>query len=152
MFKIDIKTAQTMFFDRPAARRNIDTRTRQVLSWFGAHVRRTAQRSIRRRRGARGARGARGTSKPGRPPVSHTGLLKKFLWFGYDATRRSVVIGPVRLPRRGRSGKAPATLEYGGTVTLPDGRKANIEPRPYMGPAFRTGLTRLPYFWNNAGK
>ena len=144
MFKIDIKTAQTMFFDRPTVRRNVDTRTRQVLSWFGAHVRRTAQRSIRRRRVGRG------TSKPGRPPVSHTGLLKKFLWFGYDTTRRSVVIGPVRLSRRGRNGKAPATLEYGGTVTLPNGRKATIEPRPYMGPAFRTGLTQLPYFWNKA--
>ena len=126
-----------MFFDRKKIKRKTDAASRKVLSKFGAFVRRTARQSIRRRKG---------TSKPGKPPFSHTGLLKNFIYFGYDTARRSVVIGPVVLA--GNSGKAPSTLESGGTVTLPDGHKARIEPRPFMGPAFTAEIEKVPDLWH----
>ncbi|GHT23217.1 hypothetical protein FACS189419_06890 [Planctomycetales bacterium] len=113
-----------MFFDRKNIRNKVDLRTRKVLSKFGSYVRQTAKKSIRKRKG---------TSKPGSPPFSHTGTLKKFLFFGYDPNRRSVVIGPVVVP--GKSGKAPSVLEHGGRVVLPRGNSATVAPRPFMQPA-----------------
>ena len=87
-----------LFFDRRAVTSRVPPATRKVLSKFGAFVRRTAKGSIRDRREP---------APPGSPPSSHTGLLKKFIFFGYDAGARSVVVGPARLDRRGR-GDAPA--------------------------------------------
>jgi hypothetical protein len=97
--------AKSMFFDRRAVQEACDRGTRQVLSKFGAYVRTSAKSSIRRRKKA---------SEPGHPPSSHTGLLKKFIFFGYDTVAKSVVIGPTLLARR--SGEAPEALEYGGYV------------------------------------
>jgi hypothetical protein len=139
MFGVNFKQARTMFFDRPAVRNKIDAGTRKTLSRFGAFIRVAAIRSIRN---------SKRTSKPGKPPYSHTGLLKRFIYFGYDTTQRSVVIGPVSLSRK--SGKAPQVLEYGGKVTLPDGREVKIKPRPYMGPAFHTNLKVVSSLWRDA--
>ncbi len=125
-----------MFFDRAKIKKKVDARTRKVLSKFGAFVRQTSRKSIRKRKGA---------SKPGRPPFSHTGVLKRFLFFGYDSDRRSVVIGPVIAP--GKAGKAPATLEHGGKVSLPFGNQAEIAPRPFMQPAFESELKNVPKLW-----
>ena len=102
-----------LFFDRQAVISRVDPATRKVLSKFGAFVRRTAKGSIRNRKAA---------APPGSPPSSHTGLLKKFIFFGYDPQRESVVIGPTRLDRRGQ-GEAPSLLEHGGQTTLV--RRAN---------------------------
>lgn len=134
--RLDFKAMKSMFFDRKTIRNKIDPRTRKVLSKFGAHVRQTSKRSIKKRKG---------TSKPGRPPFSHSGTLKRFIFFGYDTTKRSVVIGPVIAP--GKSGKAPSALEHGGTVTLPTGNRANVQPRPFMGPAFQKEIKTLPSLW-----
>ncbi len=130
-----------MFFDRAKVKRKVDAWTRKVLSKFGAFVRQTSRKSIRKRKG---------TSKPGRPPFSHTGTLKKFLFFGYDADRRSVVIGPVIAP--GKAGKAPATLEHGGKVSLPTGNKTEIAPRPFMQPAFERELPGVSKLWADSIK
>ena len=128
-----------MFFDRAKVKRKVDVRTRKVLSKFGAYVRQTSRKSIRKRKG---------TSKPGRPPFSHSGVLKRFLFFGYDPHRRSVVIGPVIAP--GKAGKAPATLEHGGKVSLPFGNQANIAPRPFMQPAFEKELPNINPLWRDS--
>jgi len=136
---IDLRLKE-LFFDRKAVTRKVDADTRRVLSKFGAFVRRTARSSIRKRKGA---------SQPGSPPSSHTGLLKKFIWFGYDPGSRSVVIGPARLSQNGR-GKAPSLLEYGGRTTLQRNGKrvrANFRGRPYMGPAFEKEQPKLPAMW-----
>lgn len=130
---------KTMFFDRKNIRNKVDLRTRKVLSKFGSYVRQTAKKSIRKRKG---------TSKPGSPPFSHTGTLKKFLFFGYDQNRRSVVIGPVVVP--GKSGNAPSVLEHGGRVTLPKGNSTNIAPRPFMQPAFTTELSKVKSLWKDS--
>ncbi|GHT30585.1 hypothetical protein FACS1894214_0720 [Planctomycetales bacterium] len=117
----------------------MNLRTRKVLSKFGSYVRQTAKKSIRKRKG---------TSKPGSPPFSHTGTLKKFLFFGYDPNKRSVVIGPVVVP--GKSGKAPSTLEHGGRITLPKGKSTNIAPRPFMQPAFTKELPQVKSLWRDS--
>ncbi len=131
---------QKMFFDKQAVTRKVDKATRRVLSKFGAFVRRGARSSIRPRKRS---------SAPGQPPSSHTGLLKKFIFFGYEPQQRSVVIGPVRLSQNGR-GRAPSLLEYGGTDTLRRNGKrvrAHFRERPFMGPAFLKEQPKLPAMW-----
>ena len=134
-----------LFFDREAVTSKVAPAIRKVLSKFGAFVRRTAKGSIRRRRKA---------APPGSPPSSHTGLLKKFIFFGYDPEQRSVVIGPTRLDRRGQ-GEAPSLLEYGGQTTLVRRGKrerATYRARPYMGPAFEKEQPKLPAMWRDSVK
>ena len=135
--------AKQMFFDTKAVLSATDKATRRVFSRFGAFVRTTARHSIRKRRR---------TSAPGEPPSSHTGLLKRFIFFGYDRERRSVVIGPARLNQK--VGDAPAALEYGGMSTVVEGlrrrrrkRRIRIAARPYMGPSFEKEKPKLPAMW-----
>jgi len=137
-----------MFFNSKTVRSKTDKATRRVLSKFGAFVRQTAKRSIRKRKKA---------SQPGKPPSSHIGLLKKFIFFGFDTVRRSVVIGPMRLSQKGR-GEAPSVLEYGGPVTMRPRRRegkrkrAHIRPRPFMGPAMDKEKDQLPALWRDSVK
>ncbi len=145
MIGMDIKR---MFFDRKAVTGAADRATRRVFSKFGAFVRRTARSSIRKRKRA---------SSPGEPPSSRTGLLKRFIFFGYDRTKRSVVIGPQKLNQS--IGDAPEALEYGGTSTVVEGLKSNrrkrkvkIAARPYMGPAFEKQRPQLPAMWRDSVK
>lgn len=143
MIGMDFKRAKAGFFDRRAVIAKVDAATRRVLSRFGAFVRRSARSSIRKRRRS---------APPGSPPSSRTGLLKKFIFFGYDTQRKSVVIGPSRLNRKGR-GDAPPLLEYGGTATLVRrGRKkrTTYKARPYMGPAFEKEKPQLPAMWRGS--
>src|SRR4051812_25246821 len=93
---------KSMFFDRGKVLAAADAATRRVLSKFGAFVRQRARSSIRSRKKV---------SAPGGPPSSHVGTLKQSILFGYDAARKSVVIGPVAF--RG-SGMGAAALEEGG--------------------------------------
>jgi len=144
MFGMDFKR---MFFDSKTVRSKTDRATRRVLSRFGAFVRQTARRSIRKRKGR---------SKAGTPPSSHVGLLKRFIFFGYDVVRRSVVIGPLRLTKRGR-GTAPQILETGGRAMLFSPKKkrmirSRFLPRPYMGPAFKKEQSNLPRQWRDSIK
>jgi phage gpG-like protein len=128
---------KSMFFDRKAVMSAVDTTTRKVLSKFGAFVRTTARHSIKKRKSAAPA---------GSPPSSHTGLLKKFIFFGYDKDAKSVVIGPAKL---NTGTEAPHTLEYSG-VTKVKGRKAHIKARPYMHPAFESEKDKLPAMWRDS--
>jgi hypothetical protein len=134
-----------LFFDSPKVIRSVDKSTRKVLSRFGAFVRRTAKRSIRKRRKS---------SAPGSPPSSHTGLLKRFIFFGYDLQTDSVVIGPARLTENNR-GQAPSLLEYGGRTSLQTKKKktrVRIRSRPFMGPAFEKEQSTLPALWKDSVK
>ena len=128
---------KNMFFDRIKVQRHLDTRSRKVLSRFGAYVRQTAKSSIKRRKG---------TSAPGNPPFSHVGTLKRHIYFAFDPQSRSVVIGPVIFP--GKSGKALPALEYGGKSVRNDGQRINIQARPFMGPAFSNELAGLSNIWS----
>jgi phage gpG-like protein len=130
-----------LFFDSAKVVRSVDKSTRKVLSRFGAFVRRTAKQSIRKRKK---------TSTPGTPPSSHTGLLKRFIFFGYDPQKESVVIGPTRLTENNR-GEAPSILEYGGRTTV-DKKRVKISARPFMGPAFEKEKPNLPSMWKDSVK
>lgn len=139
---IDMRV-KSMFFDRKAVLSKVDAAARRTLSRFGAFVRRTAKSSIRKRKKP---------ASPGSPPSSHTGLLKKFIFFGYDPGHKSVVIGPARLSSKGR-GSAPSILEYGGSTTLQrHGRRQRVSyrPRPFMGPALEKEQPQLPAMWKNS--
>ena len=134
-----------LFFDSAAVVRSVDKSTRKVLSKFGAFVRRTAKQSIRKRKKP---------STPGMPPSSHTGLLKRFIFFGYDQQKNSVVIGPTQLTENNR-GQAPNVLEYGGRTTVEVNTKnthVKIRPRPFRGPAFEKEKQSLPALWQDSVK
>ncbi|OQB78385.1 MAG: hypothetical protein BWX88_05189 [Planctomycetes bacterium ADurb.Bin126] len=139
MVGIRFDKMKAMFFDRKAVVGAVDRATRKVLSKFGAFVRKTARHSIRKRKSV---------SKPGNPPSSHVGLLKRLIFFGFDTTRKSVVIGPT--PLRGTP-VAPPLLEYGGRTRRKDrkgkGVTAKYKARPYMGPAFQKEKSKLPALW-----
>ena len=135
-----------MFFDTDRVKRAADTATRKVLSKAGAFIRTAAKSSIRKRKAI---------SAPGQPPSSLTGLLKKFIFFGYDADRKTVVVGPMRLTQK--IGAAPEALEHGGPSTVVSGlrgkrrkRRIRIAARPYMGPAMVKVMPKFPGLWANS--
>ncbi|MGC1272623.1 MAG: hypothetical protein WBC44_02860 [Planctomycetaceae bacterium] len=134
--------AKGLFFDRPKVQSAVARAERRVLSKFGAFVRQDAKQRIRRRKR---------TSRPGESPTNRTGLLKRHIYFLFDPDRRSVVIGPIRLS--GGSG-APAALEHGGEAVVATARRkrvrVEIEPRPYMGPAFEKEQSQLPALWKDS--
>jgi len=132
-----------------------------------AYIRRVAKSSIRP------ANGKDDHSLPGKPPKSHTGLLRNFIYFDFDNMVSSVVIGPALLQSSsGRKAQldlargkfkypVPQMLEEGGPVrTLR--RHANhanggwyytsdqMAARPYMAPAFERSKQELPRFWKQA--
>ena len=141
MIGIKINQARGLFFDRQAVTGATDRAERRVLSRFGAFVRRGARSSIRKRKSV---------APPGSPPSSHTGLLRKNIFFTYEPSRSSVVIGPIRL---NKPMNAPELLEHGGRATRRR-RGKNVQvtyrPRPYMGPAFDQELPQLPAMWRDS--
>ena len=138
---MNFKSLKKHFFDRKKVQRRVDARTRKVLSKFGSFVRRSARHSIRP---------SSGTSQPGHPPFSHSGKLRKKIFFIYDPKRRSVVIGPIIYP--GKTGRALPALEYGGKTDMPSGDIIKIEARPFMGPAFDRNLVVVPSLWRDSIK
>lgn len=153
------------FFDRPRVLKAVRRAQRQVMTRAGGLIRKIAQQSIRTRKTP---------SQPGRPPHSHTGLLKKHIYFSYEPGAERVVIGPVPLTR---PTDAPHILEFGGgTVTtrprlipvgevgrdkkgkftkrkrkrIPPGTRLKTERRPYMGPALEKARPKLPALWRDS--
>ena len=133
---VDIRFS--MFFGNRPVRQAADRATRAVLSKAGAFVRRRAKSSIRRRKRI---------SRPGRPPSSHAGHLKRLILFGYDRGADSVVIGPLRF----RRGEAPPLLEFGGRARR-SGRRMRYRARPFMGPALEAEAPNFPRLWKDSVK
>lgn len=134
-----MRAVTKFFLDRAAVRNAIDRGTRRALSRFGAFVRTRARSSIRKRRAV---------SKPGSPPSSHEGSLRRLLLFAFDPAQKSVVIGPALF----KNGEAPALLEHGGTVvrqTKAGPKRFVYRARPYMGPAFRAELPKAPQLFKD---
>lgn len=138
---LTLKEAKRNFFDRDAVLKRVDAVKVKVLSKGGAFVRQRARSSMRRRKGS---------SKPGSPPSAHkNALLKEKLFFSYDPSTDSVVVGPVALSRKP---EAPALNEFGGTVTRRRHgrtRVATYPERPYMAPALKAEEPKLPSYWHN---
>jgi hypothetical protein len=170
-FRLKIDDFKALFFNRVVVA--VDEATKSRLAIAGFLLRRTAKAIIRpakqkkvaelssreRERyyeevkrwkdgGRVGPRPRRSTasSRPGEPPRSQTGLLKQFLFFGWDPSTRSVVVGPARL---NKPTNAPRVLEYGGIVTI-RGRSVTIFPRPYMEPAYQLEKKNLVEVWRDS--
>lgn len=151
---ISVSSFKAGFFDRATVASAIDRARKAALSKIGAFVRRAAKSSIKYREGAAPA---------GRPPHAHTSTgftrtkkvrgvakrqpaspLRELIFFAYDARRESVVAGPAL---GGSKSGAPETLEDGGTaVVRRRGRlqSVRVRPHPYMAPALRASLPKLP--------
>jgi hypothetical protein len=145
VINLSVKAAKGGFFDRGKVIAAMDRATRKALSKFGSFVRQRAKTSIRKRKGI---------SPPGGPPYSHVGHVRKFLFFSYDADRKSVVIGPARLGGTVDPAALPA-LEYGGTSTgIVKGKRRSISvrARPFMGPAFEAERPGLAAMWRDSVK
>jgi len=118
------------FFDRTPVIKAMERAERRVLSRMGAFVRRTARSSIRRRKGV---------SAEGSPPSAHARASSgpeaglKFILFGYDAARRTVVVGPVKFNQvnylgTGERVSVPQLLEFGGTAQIIEKRTKGRGP------------------------
>jgi phage gpG-like protein len=103
----------------------------KTLNHAAASIRLTARRSIRRSRKA---------AKPGKPPHTRAGQLKRSLYYSVDKQKSSVVIGP----KYSVMGKSAAVHEFGKRHR---GRK--YPKREFMKPALMKNKNRLPKKWNN---
>lgn len=100
---LTFKAAKGNFFDRKVVLNAMSKTEKKEFSKQGAIVRTRARQSMRKRKKP---------SLPGQPPRVVKGQIKKFLFFSWDNTTRTVVVGPTLLPK---GTGAPSTLEYGGT-------------------------------------
>jgi len=134
----------------------VDRAKKRNLTKQAAFTRRSAKSSIRRRRR---------TSAPGSPPSSHSGLLRKLIYFIYEPSTQSVVIGPMLTNQARKLSKyrltqnktVPETLETGGRVTRTSVRtgrtkRVYVQPRPFMRPALIKGLADLEKYWKDTVK
>jgi hypothetical protein len=132
---------KSMFFDRVAVTRAVAPAKIRVLSKIGAFIRKSAQTSMRYRKRA---------SAPGQPPSAHKefgALLRRLLFFGYDRSTDSVVVGPVATKRA----EAPNLNEFGGKARR-FGRMVTYPARPFMAPALAREEPKLPSYWTNSVK
>lgn len=134
------------FFDRQRVINAVSRKRLRVLSRLGAFIRTRARNSMRKAPAARRRKHGRKIrsdaqfySAPGQPPFYLEGSLRRFLFFAYDSTTNSVVIGPSGF----KNSDVPSLLEYGGVVTR-RGRRVTYEPRPYMTPAYEAELKLMP--------
>ncbi len=163
------------FFDRAPVQRAVDRAKKRELSRAGSFVRRTARRSIRpagkraikaKKKNRGGSRNDPTISRPGQPPRMHTAGARnlKTILFGYEQSRQSVVVGPVKFPRSGNN--VPELMEHGGVgkvrVLRRNQRKrkrgrvrtrlvaVRYRPRPFMNPALRQELPKFPALFRNS--
>lgn len=164
MLKLNINQAKSGFFDRPINEK-LDRDAKRGLSKFGAYTRRAARTRLKKARRKKltemtteerqrfhisaAVAQKKGKEKPkrpympseqGQPPRMREGLIRKFLFFTYDPSERSVVTGPATISN---ATGAPETLEKGGFAKTNSGR-VRIEQRPYMLPAFDDNIDKLP--------
>ena len=100
MIKITVRTQ----FDKRKLKKKAETATFTSLSEAGGAVRKTAKRSIRKRKKA---------SKPGSPPHTQTGMLKRVIRYDVTNNRTVVAIGPVNEI----AGQLWNLHEFGGVAT-----------------------------------
>ncbi len=167
---LNVRQYKATFFDRDAVLKRLDRATIRALAKGGAFIRTHARSSMPKRKK---------TSAPGSPPSSHVGLVKKHLFFGYDARTRSVVIGPALLNKPDRA--LLERIEKGGITTVrtirvaartrggrlkktkngdvvfetrhsnsAENRTVTYQPRPFMGPALAAEAPKLAPLWRNS--
>jgi hypothetical protein len=132
-----------LFFDRPGIIKKVNAAVLKKLNHIGGLIRKTARNSIK---------SEKGPSDPGKPPHSHTGLLKDHIYYGYDETNDSVVVGPCLL---NRGTDAPHVLEYGGTGVVKRGpwrrgKRKQFRARPFMQPALDANKDNISKILENS--
>ena len=142
MIGVTTDQAKGMFFDRKAvtSSRRPGGASRACL----ASVRSSAVAPVR------AFANEASVSEPGMPPSSHTGLLKRNIFFLYEPQQSGVVIGPTLL---GKGTDAPRLLEHGGSATRRKRKRrvrVTYQPRPFMGPAFEQEKPKLPKMWRDS--
>ena len=172
MIGMNLKAMQGQFLDRKKVQRRIDRAKIKPLIEQGAYVRKVARSSIKKpglkkvgdmtpderrsyerrvvankRAGLPKPKRPPASSRPGEPPRSQVGTLRKFLFFSFDARSESVVVGPARTAADDQD--APHTLEFGGTAKVGGSRRL-IAPRPYMGPALTISQPHFAAMWRNS--
>ena len=132
-FGFSFRELRKGFFDTAAVMAAVDKKTRGVMSRAGSFIRTRARSSIRKRKEA---------SPPGKPPSSHAGQLR-LIFFAFDESSKSMVVGPIAFkPLRLSAGIVPGLHEFGGTVAQ-RGRRLRYPPRPFMEPAARAELPKF---------
>lgn len=158
------------FFDRAAVLGKLNKAEKRVLPKIGRFIRRAAKSSlrlgkmvaladmksearedyerekkIRKSKGLKPSPRRRQSAKRGQPPKLHekNSPLKRLIFYAFDDRKHTVVVGP-EFFRNGKSGgKAPGNLEYG----------LNGHSRfPFMGPAMKQEIPKLPGMWRDAVK
>lgn len=123
-FRIDF-VIKDWFFNTENVKRYVSDVDRAALAKFGAYVRTTALRSMKFKGPSKAGKPGY-YSAPGQPPHAHSnqGLKRgRFnIVYGYDPSRRSVVIGPRKMP--GRNDYRPLALEKGDSrANVPNPRR-----------------------------
>ena len=116
MIALDFKAAKGLFLDREAVARDLDRTTAKALAKAGAWIRTTARNSIRSVPASK--RFTAPPSNPGEPPRSRVGHLKRFLFFVYEPSAKSVVVGPARIARATGPGTPPPTAVFTGSSVV----------------------------------
>ncbi len=145
-----------LFLDRVKVLEAADKGKVKALSKIGAFVWRRAKSSIKIKKG---------TAPAGSPPYGHTTTtrkktnkktgvtkvqpaspLREFIFFSYDPSTKSVVVGPI--PLGDRAGPmALKALEMGGpSIGQFRGKKRTISiaAHPFMGPAMEAEVAKMP--------
>jgi hypothetical protein len=136
------------FFDRTAVKNAIGAVATKNLGAMGAFIQRKAKSLIRRRKKV---------SLPGQPPSARSTdsvASIKNIWFAYDPATQSVVVGPLKLNGSRHHYVVPEILEYGGTASMPSGKRANYRARPFMNPAKEESINnpKLMEIWRDSVK
>jgi hypothetical protein len=135
---LTVKEFKEGFFDRITVYDRSLEYTMKKLSRQGAIVMTIARRSMRRKLGP---------SLPGNPPNAHLGLMRDLLFFAFDRSSFSVVVGPAVIAG---GGVAPGLHEEGGVVQnkRPFGPRVFVyPPRAYMKPALTAANDIFTDIW-----
>lgn len=131
-----VATIKEQFFDRPAVQKMVDRKSQKAIVKTLAFVRRTAQLSMKSRKG---------TAPIGSPPYAHEKSLKRLIFFAYSTQEKSGVAGPVKFGKYEQQ-EIPRTLEEGGVldrITKKGVEHVTYGEHPYMKPALDENLPKV---------
>lgn len=145
-----------LFFDRSLILKKAEKAKYRALMRFGAYVRRVAKTSMRYRKKA---------SPPGQPPSAHKdgrkaalkklgrakhngALLREYLFYGWDRSTETVVVGPAGLA----GSKVPQLHEHGGAVAAEKGDGVAVKNPAGRDPKTGRFYSRGTHWVSLAGK
>jgi len=151
------KKIQQWYFERQRLQRRMRGVNRRALNRAGAIIRRRARQSIRFRKdpkatkvNRRGRKRKKVRSVAGDVPFSHVKPGIKRIFFAYEPSRESVIVGAAKFPSKIL--RSPGILESGGVTQFRSGRRMKRKrqaARPFMRPALANARADLPPLWRN---